>query len=695
MTANVVQAAQTRNPSTAGGDITASWIVPPSEGHRLLAVLLVRNGNGAHTGDAAGWTQTVHEVGMLGVGGSGGVVSVYERTAEASEPGSVTFTGVTIGATHLDVFLIETDAPAWFSSSVVSGSSDVQTPAAGVSVTPTSGRGALVITGLIYSTTLGGPPLNLSGASVDFTGPVLSESGPHEWLAHLWIPRASGPVSVNPGFVLPGVKWASATVVLGEPRPVGLWLDWSGEGFGATDYDDCTDDLAGLTIARGASPEITGGAQPGSMTVKLNQRADGRYSPLTPGGPLEGLLADGVRVWHGVNADGLLHGVDPRGLFGGRIGSISPLLTAGASQTPQVEIVCEDAIGWLGRTDVQVPSARERTQRDFRAAVLAAAGESRTSLPREPFSLALSSWDGSALDALESLNGATGTRHSARPEDDRDDWYAYTARNRLWRLDGTADAAVDDATGDSPGITDSSGWRLSGDTVINRQRASVTPVSFTPWGVTVWECDALPVSMDAETRVWMLDFDDYVDAPSVSAAFTGSAPSIILEPFGASARLTVFTAGPTVLTALSIQGSIAQRGVTEGFVADDAASQALRGVRSGGDVGGDLVGPPASARGLAAHMVWRYGSPQFRPTLTVEAWMPQQFEVDLYDTISVTIAQLPLADRLFEVVGITHELIAAPVWRTTYVLEECRAQADPGWFTVGSSLLGGTDKLAY
>jgi hypothetical protein len=34
--------------------------------------------------------------------------------------------------------------------------------------------------------------------------------------------------------------------------------------------------------------------------------------------------------------------------------------------------------------------------------------------------------------------------------------------------------------------------------------------------------------------------------------------------------------------------------------------------------------------------VWRYGNPQLRPTVTVENWIPEQFDIDLYDIVAGT-----------------------------------------------------------
>jgi hypothetical protein len=62
------------------------------------------------------------------------------------------------------------------------------------------------------------------------------------------------------------------------------------------------------------------------------------------------------------------------------------------------------------------------------------------------------------------------------------------------------------------------GWRLSADTVINRQKATVDPITFTASRRTVWECDALPFTIMRSgrrpvSRTFWVEFDDFVDAP--------------------------------------------------------------------------------------------------------------------------------------------------------------------------------------
>jgi hypothetical protein len=80
-------------------------------------------------------------------------------------------------------------------------------------------------------------------------------------------------------------------------------------------------------------------------------------------------------------------------------------------------------------------------------------------------------------------------------------------------------------------------------------------------------------------------------------------------------------------------------------------------------------------------------------------WIPDQFEIDLYDIVSITVAELQMTSRLFEVVGLTHDWLRGAASTkshvTTYVLQECAVQSDPGWFVLDTSELDSAAILAY
>jgi hypothetical protein len=481
--------------------------------------------------------------------------------------------------------------------------------------------------------------------------------------------------------------------------PTGVYADWDEDGFTAGGTpDDLGQDVISWRITRGATPEITGAATIGQASIILRNRDD-VYNPNNTAGTLYSKLTDGVAVWIGVDDDGMLSGTASRnGLFAGRIKDITPIPVPGAVKPPTVEFTCEDDLARLSRVEVNVADSRTRSHNDLRTAILADADVATTELPPEISTMPLSSAHDKALRVLEELNGATGTRHYIEPADSADDWYTYVARDRHWGLSGTASASV--GTVDHAQVP--SGWRLSADTVINQQRVSYIPVTFTPNTVTVWEPDqdAVPFRVhSAAARELWVDFDDFVDSPTVDMAYSGSTVTATLTSFGDTARIALTSAGTSTVTALTVEGSLARRAPTESYLANGTASQAgARGVRSGGDITSDFVGTLASARGLAEHVVWRFSNPQVRPTLTVTNWMPEQFQVDLFDVISFTSPQIMgTATRLFEVVGLTHEGIRAAddsvEHRTTYVLQESRIQSAYVWFQTdhaSSILAGGT-----
>ena len=432
-------------------------------------------------------------------------------------------------------------------------------------------------------------------------------------------------------------------------------------------------------ISRGASPELTGGAQPGQMSLTLKNTSN-QFNPENSGSPIINLLTDGVPIWVGVNSDGQLSGTAVRGLFGGRVVDITPLPVPGAPHPPTVEITAEDELARLGRVRTSIATSRERSHSDLRSEVLANAQVLNTDLPPEISTMPLSGADGYALGVLEELNRATGTRHFIQPADSAEDWYTYVARDRHWHLAGTAQGTV----AGTAHVTSVDGWRRSADTVINQQRVTFEPIAFTPATVTVWESDALPFAFTGSRDIWV-QFDDYVDSPTVDIAYTGSTVTSSVTPFGETAKLTISSAGTSTVTALSLEGPLARRAPSESYVANNTTSQGgSRGIRSGSDVSGDYVGVLASARGLAEHVVWRFGSPQVRPTLTVQNWFPYQFDLDLFDLISFSSTELGVTSRLFEIVGLVHEGnhagSVAIHHTTTYTLQECRVQTATNWF---------------
>lgn len=496
--------------------------------------------------------------------------------------------------------------------------------------------------------------------------------------------------------------WAGYSVAIAgvtDPLVPGVVVDFDDDGFDVGSDDILTPDVMDWTITRGASAEITGGANPGSATFHVRDKArTGKYNPRNASSPLYPNLHDGLRVHIAVNDDGTLTaGGNVKGLFAGRTTDISVLADAGPNPAIVTEFACEDPLAWYQRTPVHITDSRTRSHRELRLAILDSTGETRTDLDNEIGTMPLSSAEGDAFGVLGRINQANGTRHFAKPKDDAADWYAYTTYNRQHKLSGTSDASVDAG---SDHATETSGWKLSGDTVTNQQRAAVDTIAFLDAERIVWTHDALPLIVSGTVDVWV-EYPDYTENATIEYERTGTAPTVTLTSFGRTAKITLTSAGTTTFTLLRIRGNEVVRGDVQEFVADDLTSQALpRGVRAGSDITGDYVGVLAMARGIAQHVVWRYGTPQLRPTLTIENWFPDMFERDLYDVIDVTSLNLGSDAVLFEIVGLTHVgHIASPTvvhHTVTYVLQECRVQTDPGWFILDSSHLDpGTDVLAY
>jgi hypothetical protein len=572
------------------------------------------------------------------------------------------------------------------------------------------GMAALVVCGIQTRLTTGDLVATGSTHRIPPTGSLPTTSVNHDNPALFWGETTSAAFTFTGTFSgsslgtgYPRGARTAAFEALGLTPVAGVFIDWDDDGFEIGSHDaihaEPGNRVISWVINRGASAEITGGAQPGSATVVLKNPSD-VYNPRNASGPLYGKLRDGLPIWIGPNSNGVLTGTDPRGLFGGRVTDITLQPVAGAAVSPTVEFQCEDALGWYQRTPVKIDYDEGRQHDALRLAALVAGGETRYDLAHEIHTMPLSHADGDLRSVLDNISAVNGTRHLAKPEDLYTDWYTYTTRNRQWRLGGTADASVNAG---SQHVTDTSGWRLSADTVINQQKATVTPVIFTLGTFTVWESDVLPLGLTASAPYSrIVDFDDVVRDPVLDLAYTGSAVISTFTPFAAAAKIELTTAGTSTINGLSVEGRLARRLPTESHEANDTTSQAApRGIRAGGEIGNEYLGVIASAAGIAEHVVWRYGDPQLRPTLTIHNWFPTQFDLDLYDLISFTSTELGMTARLFEIVGVTHEgRVAATTVQhhvVTYVLQECKVQSNPHWFTLNTSTLAaaGTNILAY
>jgi len=670
------------------GSISVVLDSAPSEGNLLVAYYAAR-GTGNNTPTFSGWTAGPV---FLSPAFDGGCGLLFRKVAGAGE--SATITILKGASTYGSLTVMEFGGVDAYDAE---DSADSVSAATSLSAGPLSAAsGSILVVGAFVQAARSATYTWGSGYT-EVAEHQVNSSGPASTVGYKVISGASGTQTATATSTeSDGYGWGMLSFT-GLSLPPGVYVDWDDDGF-STVTDDITSHVASVRIQQGASPEITGGAQIGTCEVILNNPTDDRYNPMNASGPLYGLLRDGRAMWAGIATDGTFSGVTPAGLFGGRVQSITPDPTGGAGRAVKVSLTGQDALAWYGRTPARVEDGLFRSQKALRQAILTAAGETRTSLANETHTMPISSWDGDALRALEQLNSANGTRHWIRPATNPDLWYDYVTRNRQWRLDTTNDASLDAGTDH---VTSMGGWGYTADTVINQQKASIVPVTFTPGSVTVWEAPTLPIVVTSTTpRTIWVEFDAFVTDPVVDKAYSGTSPSVTLTAYGSTAKLEITSAGTTTISALSIEGVLLRRGPTESVVIDDTTSQSgSRGVRAGSEISGEWVGVLASARGIAEHVVWRYGEPQYRPTLTVTNWFPEMFTIGLYDVIALTVDTLAMTARRFEVIGRTIDIAVASAAvqsaTVTYVLQESRVQADPGWFVLDTSELDSTDVLGY
>ena len=317
------------------------------------------------------------------------------------------------------------------------------------------------------------------------------------------------------------------------------------------------------------------------------------------------------------------------------------------------------------------------SQGDLRAALLTAASETHVDLDSEITPLFISLTSGLLMDLLTQINAANGTRHYVRPADSYADWYAYTTKNRQYNIGTDPVAALDASELTDYHVVAVSGWRVTADVVTNQQIATVDEPEFPTLGIVkVWEYNALPglplTVLAATPFTITVTYADYVaSCPTLVIVSSGDTLYQQFAHHGYSSDITLTSAGTTSVTVFAVYGDQAVRDPAQTHTANDLASQPLpRGIRAGPEINGDLVGAFASAIGISEHMVWRYGEPLKRPSVTIENWFGG-LAFDLYDVVSFTSAQLKVSTLAFEIVGLSETFSRAAdngavFWSTTY-----------------------------
>lgn len=570
---------------------------------------------------------------------------------------------------------------------------------------------SLVVTACAYTPN---PPTTPYGSEVEQTDTAWGTGSAKQlWVGTIIGPQAAGDFltgGVASGAVTQGVAISASF----EPAPapadagVGLWIDWDNDGFTGT--DDRTADLMSLAWNRGGTPDLTGGVQPGQATAIL-RNTSGDYLPDNAAGPFFGKLKPGRFMWFGANDDGTLGGSGtPVGLFAGYLRELTPIPAAGSGpdSTPTVEMIFEDPLGWYSRQKVRVSGAAGRSQQAFREQVLLAIPESRYVLASEIQTLPFSSADQQdALTLLTAINNANGTRHFVHPEAVKSDWYTYQTRNRQYNLGAAASQAFD-ASVVADGTTGFDGWRVTDDPVINDQQATIAPIEIPVALQEVWVYNTTVVNVSSTAPVTIIadysNVTDFVFGPVADYTSSGSV-TVTLTDFGTACKIVITSGSTGQVVGLRLLGYPVVRlpGVT--VQQTDATSIADFGTRTGVTLDGPLLGVQAAAQGIVDHIVWRFAQPLRRPGLTEVNALAKTFALEMYDVVSLTVAQLSVAGILFDVVGLSGHVdraagtAGAPeeiLYTFGYQLQESRIQTgvDP-FLVLDTDVLDGPKILAY
>lgn len=519
--------------------------------------------------------------------------------------------------------------------------------------------------------------------------------------------------------------WAvgETVVEVATPEP-GYWIDWAQDGFDtgaggtavtedprlarglpqsasvgtANGGDNVTSYVLASSWYRGGSYDHVGASGPGGFTILLDN-STGRFDPDNTASDLYGLMRPGLPVWAGAiaatGAVGTANGTGTvAGFLAGTVREFVP--TVDASGRRVCEVIGEDALGPYSRATVSIEPSLTRSVQDFREAIMAAVGESNTTLAHEgaqlPFSAA-ESLDG--LSLLEELNRATATRHFVRPADSKEDWYHYVTVNKLHKLQSAADQSLD---GDD--ITNVTGWRITNDNLIEVQRATVVPIGLTPDNGEVWSYEDVPFTLSAvRPKLIWANFDDYVFDASVDVDFTSGSGTANVTNYGKTAQVGIWaTSANATIGRVRILGQQVVRGDSITVVAGDESPGKL----AGQPISSDYIGQSGAAQGLVDFIVWKFGQPLKRPALTVAAknaaTLSTIFSRDLYDVLTLSIDKLSVTSRRAEVIGLrgSHNpgRSGDGIWSVTYELQETPNQSALDWFDVDTDSINGAQVIA-
>lgn len=530
----------------------------------------------------------------------------------------------------------------------------------------------------------------------------------------------------------------TAVATVPEATP-GVWLDADRDGFNDAASDDVgaplarmlpegssstsdniTDDVIDFHVRQPGDKEHSGGSFPASCTITV-KNADGKYSPDNTSSSLYGKPVIGAPLWIGANADGTLSGTGQtvHGVFAGYVREVVPLpVPKPGTGTPTASIICDDPLTEYAERNARVTFSETRTVKSYREAILTAIGESadRLDLADENDPLPITGNVGgrsthvssrvveraalqrvrvtplNALKLLEDLNQVTGSRHYVQPADTKEDFYDYKTVLRTHKLTAAADGTWN---GDDFRV---SGYKSSVDGVVNVQRAQLNTVSVDATPVTVWSLSE-PVAMDAGSfKEIIATFGDYVFGAAAQYSVTGSV-SVAMASYGDGAVIRFDATGAGVVNSLFITGRRVDRSDTIEVERTSPSSRNTYRERQGRQISSDYLQSSGLAEGIVNFHLWKFSQPLKQPQAQVTNQPSTTLPRELYDVISLTVDQLHVADKRFEIVGREVRCSRAANatvqnWQWDFDIQQTPNAAALSLFTIGTSTFGGSDGLA-
>jgi hypothetical protein len=511
--------------------------------------------------------------------------------------------------------------------------------------------------------------------------------------------RASATMTLTTGWVAYSVDWTPS----GNRTDVQVNVTNNAASIMTADIDvaevyETLDDITSyaeyLTYTRGANFDGTREA-PGSCTVRL-LNIDGRFSPDNASSPLSGLLVLGRRIW--IRAT---HGGATYALFYGSIRRIVP--TPG---NKLVEIVAEDPLYYLSRSEVSVALSTERSIYTFRQQILTQLDVAYGLNHGIEDDIVYTEADqANVLDLLSELNVATGTVHYIRPHASSQIRGFYFTIDRV-TIQGQA---VDETFNDD--LNDLANYDLTDEGLVNSQRVFPTARRVAEVPEVVWEGN-VPFTIDVPTAtIWAgrnrrapgaapvrsttdISFEDPTFEQALTIEGTGISGSVF-TPFSRSAKIEISTATDATIDVLFITGKPARRlsDVSVQAVDTSVVAEAF----AGGDISSEFITSEAMAKGLADWWVYRYKGGVSRPDVTYVNKFPTQLARDITDRVSLNFALLGISAKQFLIRSLTTRIdLEAKWWETTYNLESTPSALN--LFTIGGTAdqgIGGTAVLGH